>query len=380
MIDYKAQAEQVKADLETALNKVADLEKQNENLDASVKELGGKIADLESKAEEPKQMSAKDYFTANLMAVKDAIVKMVREGKEKFSVDVKSVATPNANAISVMVDPTIYADRHAPLAFLDVLGIKTRTANKLAWIEASTTPDVGYVAELANNTHASDVSCVEKIRAFAKIATKMTISTEVEDWFAQVYNYCVSEGARLVNKKVNELVFTGEGDDTSAPNEVYGLFANSIDDFYEDHPTFANANFADVLAVAQDTIAKNGFTADVAFVGWKDYTALRTLKDANGNYIFDSAKSVFNGIKVIPTDAMGVDEDDNSAYFCVMDSSCAEIYAGNGYELEFIRNGAIDGYDVYFRKAVQVKIPTPNMQGIVAMTSASAKSKLEPTE
>lgn len=379
MIDYKAQAEQVKAGLETALNKVADLEKQNENLDASVKELGGKIADLESKAEEPKQMSAKDYFTANLMAVKDSIVKMVKECKEKFSVEIKSIATPNANAVSVMVDPTIYADRPAPLAFLDALGVKTRTANKLAWIEASTTPDVGYVAELANNTHASDVAFVEKIRAFAKIATKMTISTEVEDWFAQVYNYCVGEGARLVNRKVNELVFKGEGEDGTNPNEIYGLWMNSLDFFYEGHPTYANPTFADALAVAQDTIAKNGFTADVAFVGWKDYTALRTLKDANGNYIFDSAKSVFNGIKVIPTDAMGVDEESLSPYFCVMDSSCAEIYAGNGYELEFIRNGAIDGYDIYFRKAVQVKSPTPNMGGILIMTSEYAKSTLEPS-
>ena len=41
-----------------------------------------------------------------------------------------------------------------------------------------------------------------------------------------------------------------------------------------------------------------------------------------------------------------------------------EIYAGNGYELEFIRNGLYDAYDVYFRKAAQVKVATPNLKGL----------------
>ena len=45
----------------------------------------------------------------------------------------------------------------------------------------------------------------------------------------------------------------------------------------------------------------------------------------------------------------------SSGEILVADTNAVEIYAGNSYELEFIRNGAYDAYDVYFRKAAQVK-------------------------
>ena len=36
---------------------------------------------------------------------------------------------------------------------------------------------------------------------------------------------------------------------------------------------------------------------------------------------------------------------------------------------KFIRNGAYDAYDVYFRKAAQVKIATPNKKGVIKIAA-----------
>ena len=55
----------------------------------------------------------------------------------------------------------------------------------------------------------------------------------------------------------------------------------------------------------------------------------------------------------------------------VADTTCVEIYAGNSYELEFIRNGVYDAYDVYFRRAAQVKVSTPNKKGLIYVAAAA---------
>ena len=109
----------------------------------------------------------------------------------------------------------------------------------------------------------------------------------------------------------------------------------------------------------------------MAFVTWADYATLRGIKDAAGNYIFDQARRMLAGLTIYPTGKLG------STEAFVASTTCAEIIAGNSYELEFIRNGVYDAYDVYFRRAAQTKVTTPNKKGLIYVANtATAKTAI----
>lgn len=383
----KAEAAAAKAEAEAVKGKLAEKEAELktaqtniDNLDASVKEQAVTIKELKEAQKALQSQDFKTAFRAALVEKKADIEKALNSKSQKFDLVIElktdpapigtSAISPN-NRLSVAEDPTIYAAVPVANAFIAAFGIRPRTANKLGWIESSSQAVVDYVAELAQNTNLSDVAFSEKTRAFGKLATKMQLSTELEDWFEQLYNYCVNEGIRMIDNKLDAEIAKGAGDDSTYPNKIYGVFPNATAFSALAAGAVQDANYADVLIDAANQIAKEGFNANVALVTWKTYAALKALKDANGNYIFDQAKSLLGGLRVLPTtrlsDTAGLGSNESEAL--VADSSCVEIYAGNSFELEFIRNGAYDAYDVYFRKAAQVKIATPNKKGVIKIAA-----------
>lgn len=388
----KAEAAAAKAEAEAAKSELAKREAELKtaqtninNLDASVKEQAAAIKELKKALEDSKSISFKAGFRRALEAKKPEIEKALKSKADRFECtlelkDIVSIGTgsvsPN-NRLSVMDDPTVYAAVPVANAFILAFGIRPRTANKLGWIESTNQPTVDYVAELAQNTNKSDVSFVEKSRAFGKLATYMQISTEFEDWFEQLYNFCVNEGRRMIENKLDNEICAGAGADTSATTQkkIYGLKSQATAFSALASHAVANANAADVIFDAMDQIAKEGFHADAAFVTWTIYRTIKSLKDSNGNYLFDQITGMLSGIRLYPTTRL------SSGEILVADTNCAEVYAGNSYELEFIRNGAYDAYDVYFRKAAQTKVPAANKKGLIYVSNvATAITALAPTE
>ena len=388
----KAEAAAAKAEAEAAKNelasKVAELKTAQtniDNLDASVKEQAASIKELKKALESVKSVSFKSAFRAALMEKKADIEKALNSKAEKFEavLELKTaypIGTGNVdpnNRLSVMADPTVYAAVPAANVFILAFGLRPRTANKLGWIESTNQAAVDYVTELAQNTNLSDVSFSEKTRAFGKLAHKMQISTEFEDWFEQLYNYCVNEGVRMVEAKLEYEIYNGAGADTNATTQkkIYGLKSQATAFSALASHAVEKANAADVIFDAADQIAKEGFHANVAFVTWAILRTIKSLKDDNGNYLYDKISGMLSGIRVFPSGNLA------SGEILVADTNAAEIYAGNSYELEFIRNGAYDAYDVYFRKAAQVKVPTPNKKGLIYVASvATAIAALAPTD
>lgn len=374
----KAATEKVTAEIKSLQDKLTEAksdteakEKEIENLDKSVKSLK---AEIEKLGKERVITDFKSAFRAALEEKKDVIKENFDAQKNNFSIDVemKNVAdigtglvNPN-NFLSVAVDPTIHAAAPVANAFIVAFGIRPRTANKLGWIEATAQNGADYVAELAANTKKSDVSFAEKTRRFGKIAHTMRISTEFEDWFEQLYNYCVNEGVRMILNKLDQEIWSGLGADSGAgtsPDKIYGLKSQAT--AFSALGTYQDATIADVLFDAAAQIAKEGYNANVAFVTWADYASLRGIKDAAGNYIFDQARSQLGGLRIYPTGRLSAGE----AF--VADTTCVEIFAGHGYELEFIRNGVYDAYDVFFRRAAQTKVSTPNKKGLIYVASVT---------
>ena len=374
----KAATEKVTAEIKSLQDKLTEAksdteakEKEIENLDKSVKSLK---AEIEKLGKERVITDFKSAFRAALEEKKDVIKENFDAQKNNFSIDIelKNVAdigtglvNPN-NFLSVAVAPTIHAAAPVANAFIVAFGIRPRTANKLGWIEATAQNGADYVAELAANTKKSDVSFAEKTRRFGKIAHTMRISTEFEDWFEQLYNYCVNEGVRMILNKLDQEIWSGLGADSgtgTSPDKIYGLKSQAT--AFSALGTYQDATIADVLFDAAAQIAKEGYNANVAFVPWADYASLRGIKDAAGNYIFDQARSQLGGLRIYPTGRLSAGE----AF--VADTTCVEIFAGHGYELEFIRNGVYDAYDVFFRRAAQTKVSTPNKKGLIYVASVT---------
>ena len=360
------------AELKTAQDNI-------DNLDKSVKEQAESLKAMKAALNATTIRDFKSAFRAALEEKKEGIRKMFDAKTKEFGIeielkDVYSIGTgmisPN-NRLSVAEDPTIYAAVPVANAFIAAFGIRPRTANKLGWVESTNQPVVDYVAELAQNTNKSDVNFYEKVRAFGKLATMMQISTEMEDWFEQLYNYCVNEGQRMIEAKLDAEIAKGAGVDVTYPNKIYGIWGQATAFDALAAGKVKDADIADVLIDAAHQIAANGYNANVAFLTWGDYAALRAIKDDNGNYIFDQARSILAGLRIMPTTRL------SSGEALVADSGCVEIYAGNSYELEFLRNGDYDAYNVYFRKAAQVKIATSQKKGIIKVASiATAKAAL----
>ena len=376
----KAEAEAAKGELAKRENELKTAQTNIDNLDASVKEQAASIKELKEALKASKSTDFRSAFRAALEEKKSDIKKAFDSKTEKFGFalelkTVNSIGTAQIsdnNRLSVADDATIYAAAPVANAFILAFGIRPRTANKLGWIESTNQPVVGYVSELAQNTNKSDVSFAEKTRQFGKLCTTMQISTEFEDWFEQLYNYCVNEGSRMIENKLDAEIAVGEGVDVTYPNKIYGLVSQATTFSAIAALKVDDATVADVILDAAAQIAKEGFSANAAFLGWSDYRALQSVKDANGNYIFDQVRSLLAGIRVYPTTRL------SSGALLVADTNAAEIYAGNSYELEFIRNGAYDAYDVYFRKAAQTKVPTANKKGLIYASSiATAISALD---
>ena len=86
--------------------------------------------------------------------------------------------------------------------------------------------------------------------------------------------------------------------------------------------------------------------------------ALRGLKNAIGGLLYNEYTGMMGGLRIVPTARL------SSGKAIVLDTNCVEVYGGNSYELEFQRNPLYDAYDVYFRKAAQVKVAATRKAGI----------------
>lgn len=358
----KAAADAMKADLESAKDTATKQSQEIDNLDKSVKAQQETIEGLRKMINEAPKTFRKAMRDA-LESKKEEIAQFIKDGKGTFNVEFKvatSSLTPAATnhiAYGTVQDPTIHSVPVLGNAFLLAFGTKPLDGARLSWIEASTTKNVGYVEELAENNNKSEVTFVEKQRQAAKIATYMEISSEVENWFEVLYDFCVAEGERLILSDLDEKVWKGDGNDTTAPRHIYGI--KGVATAFAKLGAYENAGEGDVIFDAVAQIRKAGYNADVALVSYATEAALKGVKDKSGNPIYDAVKGMFGQVQVIPSDKL------SDAEMLIADSYCADIFLGNFYELEFSRKASHDAWRVDYRRRAQVKVPTPKAKGIV---------------
>ena len=354
--------ETAQAELKEAKDTAAKQAGEINNLDESVKAHQKTIDELRKMINEAPKTYRKAMRDA-LESKKAEIAAFIKDGKGSFTVEFKlattSLTPAGTNYVSygVQQDQTIHAVPVLGNAFLLAFGTKAMDGARIAWVEASTTKNVGYVEELAENTNKSEVAFIEKQRRAAKIATYMEISSEVENWFEALYDFCVNEGERLIMSDLDGKVWDGDGSDATNPTHIYGL--KGVATAFNKLGTYANAHEGDVIMDAVAQIRKAGFAANVAIVSYATEATLKGLKDASGNYIYDKVKGMIGQVTVIPSDKLEDDE------MLIADTSCVEIFLANFYELEFSRKASHDAWRVDFRRRGQVKVSGPKAKGLV---------------
>ena len=378
MDEMKKQLETIEQKAAAAEKKAADLaaqleEKNNElkaaqtsidNLDASVKSQQAAIEGMQAQMKDKKQESFVEAVKSVLEENKDKIEKLFEEkrGGSSVRMEVKA-ATATTQAYGTAVDTVVGSAPHAARAFLAAFGEEIVNGDKAAWLDGTFTNNADYVEELTAAAD-SNASANEVIRQFGKIATRLLLSSELNDWMSEIANWAQGEAMEFINDKVDAEVWNGAGNDTNAKKKIYGLKAQAT--AFAKVGTYNDANVADVILDAAAQAKKNGFIANVAIVSFGTEAELKGVKDQNGNYLYNQLTGLLGGIRIFPSNAVGEKE------MLIADSRCAKVLRRPSLELEITRDADLDGWKVNVRKAAQTKVKAAHKLGLIYVADKAA--------
>ena len=180
----------------------------------------------------------------------------------------------------------------------------------------------------------------------------------------EIAAWAQTEAMEFINDKVDSEVWNGAGNDTNAKKKIYGLKSQAT--AFEKVATYENANVGDVILDADAQAKKNGYVANVAIVSFGTEAELKGVKDANGNYIYNQLTGMFNGVRILPSAAIGADE------ILVADSRCARVLRRPSIEVEITRDADLDGWKVNVRKAAQTKVKAAHKKGLIYVANKTA--------
>ena len=321
---------------------------------------------MQAQMKEKKQECFVEAVKAVLEENKDKIEKLFEEkrGGSSIRMEVKAgTANVNATAYGTAVDTVVGSAPHAARAFLAAFGEEVVNADKAAWLDGTFTNNADYVEELSAAAD-SDASANEVIRQFGKIATRLLLSSELNDWMGEIASWAQGEALEFINDKVDEEVWKGAGNDTNAKKKIYGLKGQST--AFAKVGTYTNATIADVILDAAAQAKKNGFVANVAIVSFATEAELKGVKDQNGNYLYNQITGMLGGIRIFPSNAVGEKE------MLIADSRCARVLRRPSYELEITRDADLDGWKVNVRKAAQTKVKAAHKLGLIYVADKTA--------
>lgn len=367
--EAKAAADRLQADLDKANQSI-------DNLDKSANELKAQYDALKKSIEDKSQKTFGDALKGMMEEKKTEMENFIKGEKRQYgSISFKfSTADITGTSMGIQQDTTVHADKIAAFSFYNRFAKVNRTGNIIEWPEGSDTDNTGYVGELQAASTANTYNVAGKTRQFAKLATFIEVSQETTDWFNVIYQWARTRGIQRILKKADTLIWSGDGNDSNAKTHVYGIKTQGNTAFNATGAKYANATVADVILDAIAQIKANGFFANTAFVSFALEAQIRGLKDSNGNYLYNQLSGMLGQVQVIPSADLGADE------LVVCDDSCVEIIERGQYELELERVAGKDGYIVWLRKPLQVKVPSAEKKGVVYVSKVTtAITAITPT-
>lgn len=349
----------MEAEVKSANDTIKEQATQIDNLDASIKAQEAVIKSMQKTMSENKTVTFEEAIKSALVENKEKIEKMFAEKQAGSSLrfEVKATGvTATATAYGTAVDTVVGSAPHVARAFLALFGEEVVAGDKAAWLDGEYTDNADYVEELTA-AQDSNATTDEVIRQFGKIATRLLIPSEVQDWMNVVAQWATNEAQEFINDKVEAEVYNGAGNDTNAKKKVYGIKGQAT--AFSKLATYENANVADVIFDAVAQAKKNGYLANGAIVSFGTEAELKGIKDKNGTPIYNQYTGMLGGVRILPSAVVGENE------IFVADSRCARVLRRPSIEIEITRDADLDGWKVNVRKAVQTKVKKAHKKGII---------------
>jgi hypothetical protein len=357
----------MEAEVKSANDTIKEQATQIDNLDASIKAQDAVIKSMQKSMTENKTVTFEEAIKSALVENKDKIEKMFAEKQAgssvRFDVEVKAGVAATTQAYGTVVDTVVGSAPHAARAFLALFGEEVVAGDKAAWLDGEFTNAADYVEELTA-AQDSNATTDEVNRQFGKIATRLLIPSETQDWMNVVAQWATNEAQEFINDKAEAEVYGGLGNDTNAKKKVYGIKGQAT--AFAKVATYENANVGDVILDAVAQAKKEGYLANGAIVSFGTEAELKGLKDKNGNYIYNQLTGMFGPVRILPSAVVGENE------IFVADSRCAKVLRRPSIEIEITRDADLDGWKVNVRKAVQTKVKKAHKKGIIYVADKTA--------
>ena len=368
---YTAEIKALKDDVKKKQEEAEAKGQEIDNLDKSMKALQEKFDDLAKKTETKERATFFAALKAALEEKREEVKAMLEsnKGSMKIPFEIKDATVTTGDisniAYGVALESGIHEARQGANVFYEAFPKDTVNATQFDWLEGTFTDNADYVGEL-EEPNADDISVAERSRKFGKIAARLLISSEVTDFFQEVYNWARTTAQKRILQKVDTEILTGAGADSGAgtsPNKIYGLKSNAANhvNWTATGAKYKQATIADVILDGIAQAASNGYNIDRVYVTWAEKAQLDGLKNTLGEYIGRAVP--LNGITIVPTSKLSAGE------ILLVETGVVRIKERPTWELEIVRNAKLDGWDVYVRKAVQTLVKSNDKKGIIYVAS-----------
>lgn len=362
--------------------KMAALEGKSDN-SVEMQELKSGIAELKTQLAEVK--SAQVTVTEmKSVTVADAIVNTFEEKGIKKIVELKKLAlsgeefelkadnplltTSQTGTImrTQEVSPVSFP-RVRPMAFLGAAGVRVGTVESgksvLLWTPAAYTSNAGYVGEYTAVANGNGVTATEKTRKMAKLGAFQIITAESLEDLPQLAQRTQAKLMESIQMKFDELIISGEGNDSTKPTEVYGLKTSQMTAFDATKvDSVSKPNVSDLVDAAATQAELTLYKTNTVWMNPKTANKLRRTKDTTGQYIINqliTGELVLGGHRVISNTGIGVGE------MIVGDASAIQIWIKRNFAMKFEDKPSLDAVamHVYFRG--QVLVEDEDVKGII---------------
>lgn len=362
--------EALKNELQTQIPEVKDFS-------AEIEELKNSILEMEKKDGVEDIFSVKDavmdFFTENEIKSVSDLTKFV--GREIELKDINENPFTNAsvtgNVGRTQVVSGLRFPNERPLAFIDKIrkGTVDNDKNIILWNPGAFTETVGYIGELTSAKGTLDgnkATVVEKTRKMAKIAARMILSAETFEDLGQFAQRLESKLLEKITLWLDAQILNGEGNDSTKPNEIYGVLTgqNTAFDTTNAMKVFA-PNEADLADAMVTQAEENGFTATHVWMTPKRAYKLRRTKDTTGNYVVQqlaTGELVMGGLKVIKSTLM---QGSGTDAMLVGAPDLITLWLKRNLSLEVVRDADIDGYRLYVYQRSQVLVEDEDIKGLI---------------
>lgn len=341
-----------------------------------------RINEIKSKPMEQKMVSLEQGI---LEALQTLDVKSAVEAKSKLKgkmvdLEVKDAIVTSSYSGDVSRTQIIGLPKFAPInanAFFGVPGITTGSVDNgksiLMWIPSSYTSNVGYVEEITAQSTADAASATEKSRKMAKIAAKMQMSAEMFEDLPQFASRLAEQMRRKAELFIDNKILDGEGNDSTKPNEIYGIIGQGSTAFSATPFALAydNATVLDLLDACATQAQLANYKVNTVRMNPVDASLLRRVKDANGQPIVQTlvdGTPTIGGLRLITTNKL------TKNTMLVSDDSLIQIWTKRGMEMkvgQYSTDAEKDQYTTLMFARVQCLVEDSDKAGVIYVSSIS---------